>query len=98
MTLLDSAAGQAEIGAVLFVTAQRTLDLSKQLEQAEKKIDSLRQSVSAASSGAKSSVFDISCDAKKKKMQPKAPGKQKGMSVINPGCKKRSKAQGVEYD
>jgi hypothetical protein len=98
MKLLDSAETQAELGAILFLMAQRALDFEKKLGQAEKRIESLRQSVNAASSKAGTSVFDITFEAKKKKLQQKPPSKQAGMSVINPGSKKRSKASGVEYD
>jgi len=96
MSMLDAAEAQTEVSAVLFLMAQRSLYLEKQLGQAEERIGSLQHA--AANSNAHSSVFDISGDAKKKKPAQKAVVKQSGMSVLNPGSRKRTKAHGVEFD
>lgn len=83
-----------EIQSLLLRLADLTKDLDKKLEKANNTIDTLKQQQGNA--GARGGVFDI--DAKKKKAQLKGPPKQAGMSVINPGSKKRKVTKGVEFD
>lgn len=95
LPVLASPDVQTELSTLLVCVAQRSIDLEKQLGQAEKKIESLQH---AASSSGFNSVFDTACNGKKKTHQKAPPVKQKGMSVINPNSRKRTKAQGVEFD
>jgi hypothetical protein len=85
---------QAEMKSLLFSLAEKSVDLEAKCCQSEKMIETLKRN---AASG-QCNVFDMTSDAKKKKTQPKMQPKQSGMSVLNPGSKKRSKAKGVEFD
>lgn len=82
-----------ELQYILFRMAESTVSLQSKLDKAESTIETLKQQKgsSIASSG-----FD-SGDAKKKSQTKTAP-KPAGMSVLNPGMRKRKAAKGVEFD
>lgn len=83
-----------ELKSVLFGLAAKSRDLENKLGKAERVVESL-QKVNAVN---RPNVFEMTSDSKRKKNQPKAMPKQVGMSVINPGSKKRAKAKGVEFN
>ncbi len=85
---------KVEIQNLLLRLADLTMDLDKKLEKANNTVDTLKQQQGNA--GARGGVFDM--DAKKKKTQAKVQPKQAGMSVINPGSKKRKVIKGVQFD
>ena len=86
-----------ELAASLFSVAERCAKVEERLVEAERMMESLKRSA-ASSANAHTSVFDMAIDSKKKKTQPKIQPKQAGMSIVNPGSRKRSKAKGVEFD
>ena len=86
-----------ELASSLFSVAERCAKVEERLAEAERTMESLKRSA-ASSSNAHVSVFDMAVDSKKKKMQPKIQPKQAGMSIVNPGSRKRAKAKGVEFD
>lgn len=86
-----------ELAASLFSVAERCAEVEERLEEAERTMESLKRSA-ASSTSAHLSVFDMTVDSKKKKMLPKIQPKQAGMSIVNPGSRKRVKAKGVQFD
>ena len=84
----------AELAASLFSVAERCADVEEKLAEAERTVDSLKRSAASAHI----SVFDMTVDSKKKKTQPKTQPKQAGMSIVNPGSRKRAQAKGVQFD
>ncbi len=84
-----------ELQNILFHLAKRSLDLEESLTKANETISSLKQQKAAGAGAA--GLLDLG-DPGKKKGQPKAPPKQVGMSVINPGSKKRKAPRGIEFD
>ena len=74
---------KTELQTVLFRLAESATDLETKLEQANKKLETMKQQKAPNLVGG---LFDMD---KKKKGQPKAQPKQAGMSTINPSSKKR---------
>ena len=81
---------RVELQHILFRLADKTCDLETRLEKAEKTIEGLQQQKGAGGSGL-GGLVDLGGDGKKKG-PPRAPPKQAGMSVINPGSRKRKAA------
>jgi len=86
-----------ELAASLFSVAERCVKAEESLAAAESTMESLKRSA-ASSASAQRSVFDMTHDCKSKKVQPKIQPKQAGMSIVNPGSRKRTKAKGVQFD
>ena len=82
---------------ILFRLAEKSTDTQSKLDAANKKIETLEKS--KTQDAVRQNIFDTAVVGKKRKNQPvaKAP-KQPGMSVINPGSKKRTAAKGVEFN
>ena len=91
---IDSADDKSsELQRILFQLADRSACFEAKLKTAQSRVDTLQQKPSGQS------VFDIGFESKKKKSQvAKGAPKQVGMSVVNPGSKKRSAPKGVEFD
>ena len=89
---VDSTDRSAEIASLLFSVAERCTWVEQRLAEAEKTNESLKQS--AASSA---SVFDMTANSRKN-TQPKMQPRPTGMSIVNPGSRKRAKAKGVEFE
>jgi len=87
----------AELTATLFSVAERCAKVEERVAEAERTMESLKRSA-ANSASAHVSVFDMTADSKKKKTQPKIQPKQTGMSIVNPGSRKRTQAKGVQFD
>ena len=88
---------KTELQSVLFRLAEGLTDLELKLEAANQQVETLKQQkMTAATSGGGGGLFDL--DSKKKKNQPKVQPRQTGMSVINPGSRKRKAPEGVIYD
>jgi len=94
---VGSADRSTELPALLFSVAERCTKLEERLADTEKTVESLKRSA-ASSANAHVSVFDMTVDSKKKKTQPKMQPKQAGMSIVNPGSRKRTQAKGVQFD
>lgn len=86
-----------ELAALFFSVAERCAEVEEKLAVAERTVESLKRSAASAASS-HTSVFDMTIDSKKKKMQPKPPPSQAGMSIVNPGTRRRAKAKGVEFE
>ncbi|KAK2166063.1 hypothetical protein LSH36_43g08026 [Paralvinella palmiformis] len=76
---------------MLFFLAERSKDQQKQLERAASTIENLKKPTQ------RSAMFDLN-DVKSSKTAPKVAPKQPGMSVINPGSKRKKLAKGIEFD
>lgn len=89
---------RTELHDILFRFAQGLTDTTDKLEKVSLELDNVKQqrASAAASSGLGSGLFDI--DSNKKKGQNKVQRKAAGMSILNPGSKKRKTAGGVEFD
>jgi len=87
-----------ELAASLFSVAERCAETEEKLAETERTLESLKRSAAASSANAHVNVFDIAMDCKKKKTVPKIQPMQAGMSIVNPGSKKRTKAKGVQFD
>jgi len=83
--------------ALLFSVSERCTKLEERLAGAERTLESIKCSA-ASSANAHVSIFDMTVDSKKKKTQPKMQPKQAGMSIVNPGSRKRTQAKGVQFD
>jgi len=83
---------RSELQRIMFRVADRSLSVEAKLKTTQEKLESLQRKPAAQN------VFDMGLESKKKKTQPKAQPKQAGMSVINPGSKKRAAPKGVEFD
>ena len=94
---VGSADRSTELASSLFSVAERCAKVDERLAETEKMMETLRRSA-ASSVNAHVSVFDMTVDSKKRKTQPKTQPMQAGMSVLNPGSKKRPKAKGVQFD
>jgi len=92
-TLADK---KKELQVILFHLADKLTETEKSLKAAETKVEMLEKKLTNTSAG--KSVFDMTSDVKRKKTAPKAPPKAPGMSVINPGSKKRTSPKGVQFD
>ena len=86
-----------ELPSLLFSVTDRCTKLEERLADAERTLESLKRSA-ANSTNTAVSVFDMTVDSKKKKTQPKMQPKQAGMSIVNPGSRKRAQAKGVQFD
>ena len=86
---------RTELQTILFRLAEGMTDLEIKLDQTTKQLESAQQRKTTASS-AMPSLFDM--DSNKKKTQPKVAPKTAGMSMVNPGSKKRKAAHGVMFD
>lgn len=82
--------------AILFHLVDKVTENENNLKSAEKKIEKLEQRTGAVNVG--KNVFDMAADAKRKKTNPKILPKAPGMSVINPGIKRRTAPKGVQFD
>lgn len=85
-----------ELPAILFHLADKNIEIENGLNLAVMKIEHLEKR--AKSNNAAKNVFDITSDIKRKKTTQKAPPKTHGMSVINPGSKRRTAPKGVQFD
>ena len=94
---VNSADRSTELSSLLFSVTERCTELEKRLADAERTVESLKRSADN-SVNAHVSVFDMTVDSKKKKTQPKMQPKQAGMSIVNPGSRKRTQAKGVQFD
>jgi len=94
---IGGAGRSMELAASLFSVAERCAKVEERLAEAERTLESLKRSA-ASSANAHVSVFAMAVDSKKKKTQTKIQPKQAGMSIVNPGSRKRAKAKGVEFD
>lgn len=92
-TLADK---KKELQVILFHLTDKLAETEKSLKAAETKVETLEKKVTKTSAG--KSVFDMTADVKRKKTAQKAPPKAPGMSVINPGSKKRTAPKGVQFD
>jgi len=86
-----------ELAASFFSIAERCAVVEDKLAAAERTVESLKRSV-ATTASAHVSVFDMTVDSKKKKMQPKTQPSQAGMSIVNPGTRRRATAKGVQFE
>lgn len=82
--------------AILFHLVDKVTENENSLKSAEKKIEKLEQRTGSVNVG--KNVFDMAADAKRKKTIPKILPKAPGMSVINPGIKRRTAPKGVQFD
>jgi len=94
---LQKVGDNTSLAASLFSIAKRCAEMEERLAEAERTVESLKRSA-ASGANTPASIFDMSVDSKKKKMQPRLPPKQAGMSIVNPGSRKRAKAKGVEFE
>jgi len=85
------------LSTLLFSVTERCTKLEERLADAERTVESLKRSA-ASSTNAHVSVFDMTLDSKKKKTEAKMQPKQAGMSIVNPGSRKRTQAKGVQFD
>lgn len=85
-----------ELQAILFLLVDKVTENENSLKSAEKKIEKLEQRTGAVNVG--KNVFDMAADVKRKKNNPKVLPKAPGMSVINPGSKRRAAPKGVQFD
>lgn len=86
-----------ELATALFSVAERCTQVEERLAETEQTVESLKRSAASVAS-AHMSVFDMTVDSKKKKTQPKIQPKQAGMSIVNPGNRRRAKAKGVQFE
>jgi len=86
-----------ELATALFSVAERCTQVEERLAETERTVQSLKRSAASVAS-AHASVFDMTVDSKKKKTQPRIQPKQAGMSIVNPGTKRRAKAKGVQFE
>ena len=85
---------KTELCNILFRLAELTTDLETKLEKTSKNLDSLKAQKTAMAGAV--NIFDA--DSAKKKTQQKTVPKQAGMSIINPGSRKRKAPRGVQFD
>lgn len=90
---------RTEVQNILFGLAEKSKHLQSELDKANTELEAVKKQRRKADgpSGASSMGIDLE-GVKGSKNQPKAPAKQTGMSVVNPGSKKRKVARGVDFD
>ena len=84
-----------ELQGLMFRLAEKTTDLESKLEKANNKVETLQNQKGGGAATGIGGAFDIAGADKK---QQKAAPKKAGMSVINPGSRKRKAPRGVQFD
>ena len=87
-----------ELQTILFRLADTVTSLETSAEAAEKAISKLRQQQGTSKDSGVGGMVDYSVDGKRGRGVQKPVSKQPGMSIVNPGCRKRKIAKGVEFD
>lgn len=87
----------AELAASFLSVAERCAEVEERLAEAQRTVESLKRTA-ASSASAHVNVFDMTVDSKRKKTQPRTQPNQAGMSIVNPGNRKRAKPKGVEFE
>ena len=83
---------RTELQAVLFRLAEAATHLGSRLDVATKQLHNAKQPATSTVTAS----FDLDSNSRKK-VQKKIP-RSAGMSVLNPGSKRRKAAHGVEFD
>ena len=88
---------KTELQMVLFKLAEKVTSLQDSLEKSQSRVEALEQQKGAVGGATGiGGAFDIG-DSSKKNAQKNAP-KKVGMSVVNPGSRKRKAPKGVQFD
>ena len=83
-----------ELQGLMFRLAEKATDLEGKLEKANSKIETMQNQKGAGPATGIGGAFDIAGAERKQKVVPK----KVGMSVINPGSRKRKAPRGVQFD
>lgn len=95
---VTAAIRKTELQAVIFRMADCISGLEASAEKDQQTISKLRQQQGTSKDSGVSGMVDFGNDNKRGKGLQKPISKQPGMSIVNPGCRKRKIAKGVEFD